>query len=285
MENKAQNSLQIIKKNYMSLSEVERKIADFILEYPEKVINMTTSLLASQTGVSEGSIIKFSNRIGFSGFTKLKIDIAQNLSEINHFMFDSITQEDNPKMALNKMMENAIASFRSTYEVISSEDLMKITDMLMHVKKRIEIYGVGSSSMVVNDAYYRLMRIGMPVYAITDAHICSISASMLDDDCVALGISHTGRTIETLRAMEIAKSRGAKTIGITSYAESPLVRLCDVSIIIASKESEENKEAVVSRLTQLVVLDGICSYIGFRRKDITIELMENTIDIIGEHRK
>jgi len=279
------NSLNMIKKHYMSMSNVEKRIADYILEKPHKVINMTTKLLSNEIKVSEGSIIKFSNHIGFSGFTKLKINIAQNLTETNHFMFDDIKEEDNPKIALHKIMENAISAFRSTYDVVALEDLQKVVDMLMQVEKRIEIYGVGSSSMVVNDAYYRLMRIGLPIYAVTDAHICSISASMLDKDCVALGISHSGKTIETLRAMEIAKSRHAKTICITSYADSPLVRLCDVSIIIASKESEENKEAVVSRLAQLVVLDSICSYISCQRKDITIELMENTINIIGEHRK
>lgn len=285
MDGLSQNSLQIIKKRYVSLSEVEKKIANYILENPQKVINMTTRLLAAKTSVSEGSIIKFSNKLGFIGFSKLKINIAQNLTDNNNFIFDTITEEDNPKIALSKMIENTISALRSTYEIISLDDFKKFADLLINVKKRIEIYGVGSSSMIANDAYYRLLRIGLPVNAVVDAHICSISASMLDDQCVALGISHTGRTIETLRAMEIAKSKKAKTICITSYTDSPLAQLCDISIIIASKESELNKEAVVSRLTQLVVIDSICSYISCQRKDISIELMESNIDIIEEHRK
>ena len=279
-----QSGLQIIKRHYASLSDVERRIADYILENPQKVINMTTNTLSAEVGVSEGSIINFSNRIGFEGFTKMKINIAQNLTEINHLMFDDITPEDNPKAALHKVMSNAIAAFQSTYDIISSEDLMKTIEILMNAKK-IEIYGVASSSTVAQDAYFRFMQVGLPAYAVTDALICSISASMLDGECAVVGISHSGRTVETLKAIEIAKSRKAKTIGITSYSRSPLAQLCDVSIIIASKEAEENKEAVVSRLTQLMVLDSICSLISCRRKDTAITLMQNTIDIYGEHRK
>jgi len=240
--------------------------------------------MSSELGVSEGSIINFSNHVGFSGFTKLKINIAQNMPDVNKFLFDSIAKEDNPKMALRKMVDNAVSAFNTTYDIISSDELIKVADMIMNAK-RIEIYGVGSSSMVVNDVYYRFLRIGLPVYAVTDPHISSVSASMLDEDCVAIAISHTGKTIETLRPMQIAKSRGAKTIGITSYANSPLAQLCDALIVIASKEAEENKEAVVSRLTQLMVMDSICLYISSQCQDKAIEFMENTIDIIGEHRK
>ena len=284
MDNQTQNGLLFIKKSYLSFSEIERRIADYILEYPQKVINMTTRVMSSELGVSEGSIINFSNHVGFSGFTKLKINIAQNMPDVNKFLFDSIAKEDNPKMALRKMVDNAVSAFNTTYDIISSNELIKVADMIMNAK-RIEIYGVGSSSMVVNDVYYRFLRIGLPVYAVTDPHISSVSASMLDEDCVAIAISHTGKTIETLRPMQIAKSRGAKTIGITSYANSPLAQLCDALIVIASKEAEENKEAVVSRLTQLMVMDSICLYISSQCQDKAIEFMENTIDIIGEHRK
>lgn len=53
----------------------------------------------------------------------------------------------------------------------------------------------------------------------------------------------------------------------------------------SNKEAEINKEAVVARLTQLVILDSLCAYISYQRRDITIELMENVVDIIGDHRK
>ena len=89
--------------------------------------------------------------------------------------------------------------------MISETELCAIAGLLMNTKGRIEVYGVGSSSMIANDVYYRLMRIGLPIYAVTDPHISAVSASLLNGECVAIGISHSGRTIETLDTMKRAK--------------------------------------------------------------------------------
>lgn len=284
MSQETQNSLLDIQKVYMSMSETEKKIADYILNNPEKTVHSTTKFLASEVGVSEGSIINFANQLGYGGFTKLKINIAENLHNRSTLTFENIGQSDRPKDALRKMIDNAVSSFETTYSILSSSDLEKAAELLMSAKKKIDIYGVGTSSMIAMDAYYRFMRIGLPVYAVTDSHICSVSASLLCNECVALGISYTGRTIETVRAMEIAKANGAKTIGITSFSGSALAKLCDVTILIASKEAEINKEAVVSRLTQLLVLDSLCAYISYQRRDETIARIESLVNIIGEHR-
>lgn len=282
---KEKNGFSLIKRNASSMSEVEQKIANFILQNQTKVIYMTTKALAKKIGVSEGSIIKFSTRLGFTGFSQLKINLAQQLAPENNYIFDTIAAGDSPKAALRKMTDNAIAAMEATYEAVSEQELKSITDVLMNVKGRIEIYGVGSSSFVADDIYYRLMRLGLPIYAVTDPHISSVSASMLDETCVAIGISHSGRTVETLSTMETAKSKQAATICVTGYAGSPLEKLCDHSIVIASRESELHKEAVTARLAQLLVFDSICAFISRQREEQSVALMDNVIDIIGEHRK
>jgi DNA-binding MurR/RpiR family transcriptional regulator len=279
MKKESINALSNIKKNYSSLSNVEKKIADYILQDPVRAVDITMQALSLEAGVSSGSIINFSNRMGFDGFTKLKTNIAQNLTPQNGWLFDDLAPDDSPKDVMRKMISNAAASFEATYGSISPQEFSDAAAMLAGVQRRIDVYGVGSSSMVATDAYYRLMRIGLPAYAVTDALLCSVSASMLDSSCVALGISHSGRTQETLRAMEIAKGHGAKTLCITSFAKSPLAQLCDVSIVIASRESDQHREAVVSRLTQLLVIDSLCAYIGFLHKDKSAEFIKNLIDI------
>lgn len=279
------NALNIIAKNYLSMTDVERKIADYILKNPNKVINMPIRKISAETGVSDGSIIKFSNQIGFNGFTHLKINIAQNLSNKDDIIYNRLSETDSPKIAMNKTFDNAIAALKQTCEFVSNEDLVKVADLFMNVKGRLEFYGVGSSSMVAMDAYYRFMRIGLPAYAVIDSHMCCVSASMLTCDCVAVGISHSGSTNETLIAMEIAKAKGAKTVCLTSFAKSPLAQICDVSLIIASDEAENYKEAVASRLVQLALLDAVSAYITVKRADKSIEYFENLVDIIGEHRR
>lgn len=279
------NGLSVMKRNLTSMSEVEQKIANYILLNQKQVIYMTMKVLAKKLGVSEGSIVNFSTKLGFTGFAELKINIAQQLDPANNYIFDHIVLDDSPKLALRKMIDNSMAAFESTYEANSEEELISVAKAITNAKGRIEIYGVGSSSMVANDIYYRLMRMGLPAYAVTDSHISAVSASMLNEDCVAIGISYSGRTRETLGAMQIAKSKNAKTICITSYANSPLEQVCDHGIVIVSKESEVNREAVTARLAQLLVFDSLCAYISCQMEDKSIALMDNVIDIIGEYRE
>ena len=278
------NAIIDIGKNLASMPEVERKIADYILRNPEKVIYMAVHQLSAQTGVSDGSIIRFSNRLGYSGFTQMKINIAQNLSNKEEVIYDRLSSDDTPREAMLKTVENTIAALKETAKFVTNGDMMRAADLLLAMEGKLEFYGVGSSAMVAMDAYYRFMRLGYKSYAVTDAHICCVSASMLNEQCVAVGISHSGSTRETMRAMEIAKEKGAGTICLTSFARSPLAKLCDVSLVTVSNESERNKEAVASRIAQLVLLDALCGYLAVKRSDQSIGYIENLVDIIGEHR-
>lgn len=280
-----QNALLKIQKELLSMSEVEKKIANYILDNPQKTVNLTMRVLAKETAVSEGSIINFANKLGFDGYTQLKINIAQGLSSHNSLIFNNVGEEDTPKDAMKKMMENAISSFQSTYEINDSKDFATAVDLIANTKGRIELYGVASSSMVAKDAAYRFMKIGVRAVAVTDALICPVSAAMLDEESLAVAISYTGRTQDIVKAMRIAKRQKAKTLCITSFANSPLASLCDLSLIVASKEAEIEGEATAARLTQLLLIDSICSFINFQRRDFTLEKRFLIGELMDDHYK
>lgn len=279
------NILSQMKKELLSLSEVERKIANYILAYPQKTVNLTMRVLAEEVGVSEGSIINFANKFGCDGYTQLKINIAQDLGEHSNLIFDNVGEGDTPKDAMQIMMENAISSFQATLEINGSEDFQKAVELILGATRRIELYGVSSSSMVAQDAAYRLLKIGFPAVAVTDALICPVSAAMLDQDCLAIGISYTGRTADVVKSMKIAKQQKAKTICLTSFTNSPLASLCDLSFIIASKEAEIENDATAARLTQLLLIDSLCAYLSYQRREITLEKRFLIDDLLDDHYK
>lgn len=284
MKEESTDIFSSIKLAYASMSDIERSIANYILTQPSVFINRTTRALAGELGVSEGSIVNFANRVGAGGFTQLKIKVAMNLRSSMSEGSAEVGEKSGALGMFHTMMRNAIKSFQDTSSIITEEMLRVVADALMSAKGRIEIYGVGSSSMVVNDAYYRLMRIGLPVYGVTDPHISSVSAAFLTPACVAIGISYSGKTVETLRTIEIAKRQGAKIIALTSYARSPLAQLADHVLIAVAKEAERYDEAVASRLTQILLLDSLCAYIEQQRMPDSLMIRTNVTDIIGEHR-
>ena len=278
-------AIERIKENLSGMSDGEHKIACYILENQDKILYMTIKELARSAGVSEASIIKFSAKLGYSGFSELRINLAKQRQESNQYVYDTIEEQDSPKLVMRKMIDNTKAAMEATFEIISEEEMDKIAKILYHAEKRIEVYGVGSSSMIAQDIFYRLMRMGLPAYAVTDPHIASVSASLMDKNCVAIGISHSGRSVEILESIKIAKEHGAVTIGLTSYGKSPLTEHCDYNLVVTSRESQLHEEAVTARLAQLMVFDTICAYISCQMGDKSSEYMENVVKIIDSHRE
>lgn len=277
------NGLNVIMRDLPTMSATEKKIGGYILEHPQKVVNMTLRVLARETGVSEGSIVNFAAKLGFDGYTRLKINIAQSLSSTTALIFDNVVEEDTPKDAMRKMRDNIISSLNSTYELIDNNDLERAAKLICDVKKRIAVYATGSSAPIAHDATFRLMKLGFAASAVCDLHISPVSAIMLDRDCLAVAISYTGRTHNIIKTMNLAKEKGAKTLCITCYPDSPLAKICDVSLIAVSGETKINKLSTVSRLSQLFIIDSLCAYIGYNRRDIMLENQNYINEIWDEY--
>ena len=104
MSNTAPDALAAIKQQYSSLSDTERKVADYILKTPERVVELPLQGLCALTGVSNGSVINFCAKVGFQGYTKLKLGLAQSLSQRGGWVFDEVTSEDTIKGGMKKII-------------------------------------------------------------------------------------------------------------------------------------------------------------------------------------
>ena len=272
-----------IRQRYASMTPVERRIASCILEAPERVINEPITQLAARTGISSGSIAKFAASMGFKGYAGMKIGIAQVLERPETLTFDGVEPTDGPKMAMKKLMQSSQTSFLNTFHAISTE-LDDAAAMLTQAC-RIEIYASGSSLPVAQDAHYRLMRLGMPTVILPDPLLASMSAAQLREGAVVIAVSDKGRTNNTLTAARIAKRSGAKILALTSVPDSPLAKLADVALVSISSEAAAFREAVVSRLTQLLMIDSLCSYIAAQRGLDAMQHLDSEIEVLEHYRR
>lgn len=268
---------------YERMSPVERRIADVIMEMPDQLPRMSIAQLAEAADVSEGSIINFSHRLGVRGFRVLKIELARETDRRTALSFGSVTAKDTPWSALRKVSGNAVEAFQKTCQSICEEDLQAVAEVLMSAK-RIDIYGAGDSGLMAQDAYLHFMRSGFPAYAVTDYLTIAISASQLDEQCVAIAISHTGQTEEIVDAMRIARQRGAKTICITSSQVSELGDVCDMTLITYATELERYQDAGISRLVHMVVLDSLCAYMSAQKGTVAMECLDEVRRHLARHR-
>lgn len=284
---RSENCMVTIRSIYPSLSGVDLRIADFILNHGQSIVNMTIANLAQRVEVAESSIVRFCHRLGYDGFSALKINLAQNMQSTKEYILDEISIDADACDSMRvtaKVFSSISRTLSETFQMIDPKALERTIDLLC-CAKRIEFYGVGTSATIATDAYYRFMRIGLPTSASVDPHIMLLSASMLDKDCVAVGISHTGCTKETINAMKIAHDHGANTICITSYIASPITKCSDVSLVTSAAESKIMREAVTSRIAHISLLDSIYTCVALKKYDTVREKIDMMHELLENARR
>ena len=261
------NSLYYMRDNINDMSRTERTIAGYILKNPSAIVADTLRVSAEKIGVSEASIINFSKKLGFDGFSALKLNVAQCITPVSHpESTGDLSPEHGSKMMVKQVMDNLTASFRATYDLLSEESRDQAIRMITGAEQ-IEIYGITSSAVLADDMSYRLMKLGLPVKAVTDALICPVSAMMLNEKSLVIAISASGRTAHLLRAINIAREQGAKVLSITSSAVSPLAKFSDLTLTTGTTHLMVDNFSNEAKVVQLFLIEALCTCLAFRDKE------------------
>ena len=273
-----------INNMYSGFHRVEKQIADYILAHPDTIADKSMTEIAEAIRVAPSSVIRFSKILGYEGYREMRLAFAKHTSVKEHSaVFANIEASDTPQVLTEKVFHQSIESLQSTLSLLSMDAMTRAIDMMDQAAKILFI-GVGSSAPLAQDIAYRLCRIGFPASAVIDPHMARIYSNMLSEDCVAVGISHTGRSVETVSAVEAAKKAGAKTISVTSFLHSPLTAFCDVNLIIVSSETAVLNEAISSRIAQIAVLDSLYVGLAMRHSDEVAERIQNMNRILEDMR-
>jgi len=230
--------------------------------------------------VSEGSIINFCRRIGLTGFQQLKLSLAQEIVQPVHFIHEDLDRSDDVDAICRKVFHSGIQALRDTLSVLDPAAVATAVEMIRS-SKRVEIYGIGSSAPIAEDAHYRMLRIGIDARAVTDSHVQAISASRCNSDVTVLTISHTGSTHETVSATRLAKEAGAKTIVLTNFARSPIHAHADLVLYTMARETEFRTEAMASRIAQLCVIDTLIAALAIADYERATDTLKKTFDVLS----
>jgi len=279
MENKS--CLMAIKSNYNSLTKVEKKIADFVLNNRNDVIHMSIGELSENVGVVKSAIIRFSKSLGFLGYRELKISLAMEVSKNKQLNYTPyISKEDNAGAILDKIFSANVKTLHDTAEKIDRKTLTEVVDLLS-TAKAIYIYAIGTSSAIASDFQYRLMQLGYMSFFFNDVPAMKVSTMNIKPGDVAIGISHSGRTVATIEALELAKAQGAKTVCITSYPESEITKICEYPIEVYSDEVQYPMEAISARIAHMSVIDAISVAVSAKNLEATEERTKKTYEIVN----
>ncbi|WP_418276364.1 MurR/RpiR family transcriptional regulator [Isoptericola jiangsuensis] len=271
------------------LRPAEQRIAETVLADPVSVVGATIADLATRAGVSQASVVRFCRTAGYEGYPGFRIDLARTTSrraaehERSGVAEGEITRDDDLADVVSKIAFHEARTIEGTARSIDLQALERTVRAVVDAD-RVDVYGVGASGLTAQDLGQKLARIGLVCFAPVDSHQQLQSAAVLGPGSVAIGISHTGRTVEVHQALSLARRRGATTVTVTNFPASPLARVSDVVLTTSVRETQFRTGALASRIAQLAVIDFLFVNVAQRRFDATSEALKHTYEAVQQHR-
>lgn len=262
--------LKVLSAKLDSMTVADQQIAKFIIDHPEQMLTMSSAALADVTGRSQSSVVKFSQRMGYGGYQQLKLAVNKAKALEWHtpggVIHGTIDSSDSYVTILQKLIGSKLLSMRETLAANNEHTIDSALDALVHARK-VLLAGIGASSLVAKDFSYKLLKLGRMVLIDSDSHIQISNASGLNESDVVLALSHSGRSVETLRIVEVAKQRGATVISMTGLQPNPLINLADIHLFTVADEERVRSSAITSRDAQLMLMDMLFILLIRRQAD------------------
>jgi DNA-binding MurR/RpiR family transcriptional regulator len=244
------------------------RIAATLAADPAAGSRLTVTGLAELTGTSEATVVRTARVLGYPGYRDLRLALAALAARQD----SSVVPEVMAGIALDDPLPDVVAKLaREEQQVLADTALRLDTAQLeaavaaMCTARRIDVYGIGASALVAQDLAQKLLRIGLISHAHGEMHLAMTSAVQLRSSDLAIGISHSGGTVDVVEPLQTAFGCGATTVAVTSRPESPISQYADhVLATAAGQESELRPAAMSSRTSQLLVVD--CLFLGVAQR-------------------
>jgi DNA-binding MurR/RpiR family transcriptional regulator len=266
-----------------------RQVAETILREPSAAQSMTISELAVESGVAESTVSRFVRELGVDSYKALSrgvaeamfvsrsADAAAEASGPTQLVYEGITRGDDVESIVGKIERSSVQAMRRTAQ---RQDIDALTRAVAHLDaaETIVFVCMGSSSIAAEEAVMRFTRAGRKCLLFRDQSIQVMLASIIGPADALIAISDSGQSTSVIQAVTLARSRGAKTIAITSAADAPLAAAADVALFTSSVPSggELYGESVTSKWGQILVIDILYAAFAAGRYDETLAHLDAT---------
>lgn len=261
------NCLIRIRQRSPALAQSDRKLADFILAQPDQTRHLSSQQLADLAGVSQSSVVKFAQKMGFKGFPALKLALSEALASHPHSVpvHNQICGDDPLHLVGEKLIKDNVAAMHASLDVNTEEKLRESVEILRRAR-RIIITGIGASGLVAQNFSWKLRKIGFNAVAEQDMHALLATVQAMSSEDLLLAISYSGERREINLAVEEALQAGGNILAITGFSPNPLQQRARHCLYTIAEEQATRSAAISSTSAQMMLTDLL--FMGLVQQDL-----------------
>ncbi|MBL1436979.1 MAG: SIS domain-containing protein [Rhodobacteraceae bacterium] len=255
------------------MSVNERAIAEVILDAPSEVVGLSSQALAKRCHVSQSSIIKFCQKVGFPGFPALKIALSAETarSENAEQIHAGIFSDDSIGAVAKKLFASKISALSETMKANPNEELDAAVSQISGAN-RILILGVGGSALVAQDLSSKLAKFGKAVIAGGDSHVQLANLASFGAGDLLISISYSGTTREVQVAVEFAQAHRIPVLHIGAYHQAPRP---EVVLQCVADENVVRSSSIATRTAQMAITDLLFVLFVQRQGDVAQRISDS----------
>ncbi|KNX38907.1 MurR/RpiR family transcriptional regulator [Luteipulveratus halotolerans] len=279
-----------LRSSLPSLQPAEQRVAQVVISDPASSAHLSITGLAEEAATSVATVARFARKAGFNGYPELRIALAGAAAREDVLLGVAgrqppaeLDESASLRDVVGSIVHHETRALQETAEHLDLDQLQAAVDAIGSAR-RVDVFGVGASGAVATDLSAKLQRIGRIAFCWTEIHAAATATALLGKGDVAVGISHSGATVDTVEPLTRARDAGATTVAITNFDGSPLADAADIVLTTAARETTFRSGATASRTAQLAVVDIL--FVAVARLDLSAstDALSKTHDAVTARR-
>lgn len=251
------NPLELLEKQLPSLTKAEKIIAEYILANPMAIIRYSLTQVAKQSKSSNTAVIRLCQKLGYQGFSEFKFSLSRAALSDTHYTAHA--ESSDSKSSLSAIVTQYVSYLNQMAAETDIEVIKDIASLICQTS-RLAIMGINRTGFSASQFSYRLSKLGVPNYLVTDRIIMMDYMEIFGsgDVCVIFSIS----TASYKEIVQRLKKNGASVIIFTMNTSTPLKKLCDYFICLPQISYNKRMGFLDDQAIFFVFIEGLLSEIA-----------------------
>ncbi|WP_320127817.1 MurR/RpiR family transcriptional regulator [uncultured Sphaerochaeta sp.] len=274
-------ALVAINAHLSTLSDSERKVAEYVFKEPKKTLYFNVRELAKQSDSSQAAVVRFCKRNGFDSFNNFKLRLARDVfreSDERYIPDLELESEPSPGRVIHGVIDRTQRSLASLETTLDPAFVEAAADLIGKASSTF-LFGVGASGVVSYDFMQKLIRLGLPVFYTSDTDLQLTAASTLHSGNIAFVVSYSGENETMIEVARLARSRNATVITLTMDTINSIRSFAQIALLVPASERIYRQGAATSRINQLAVIDILYSIMVSKNLEDSIKSIDQTMAV------
>jgi len=251
------SSLVKIRAERDQMSAIERRIADFILENAHLLRDYSSQQLANSLRISQSSVVKFSQKLGFKGYPDLKVSVSEAVARENGNGESRAAppSRSDPQTALAADLWRSKSLAEEETRLINTPAKISEIAKSIDAAGRVFVIGVGEDGVPARAFAAKLALLGIPVICHTDPVLMSAAAAVAGKGDVLVLFSEHGRQPALAQTERQFHEQRGKVISVTRHSANPLRAHADLSLLVSAHDDRAHIQPLIYQAVLQQLLD------------------------------